>query len=396
MTDDELVNFIADDDLNLLKIAPKRTPQSTEEEMLLKNFQELVMFVEETGSAPYNQSSDLKEKRLHARLEAIRSDPQKKEKLKAFDEYGILESPEEEPKIEEAAPPESIDDILNDSFLDEIKTDDLGIFDLKHVPKQSEIDSPDYVGRRKRCEDFELFEEPLKQCQAEIKEGKRKLLPFTDEQHIEAGKFYILKGVLMLVAEVGEKQRMHGRINARLRCIYENGTEGDPLLRSLSSLLYRDGRRVSEPDEALLKSMIVDEDDNESGFIYVLRSLSEDPEIKALPNLYKVGLARKSIETRIQNAKEEPTYLRAPVAVVSTFQCYNVNLPKLENLIHRFFAQAAVQIQVQDPAGNYFTPKEWFSVPLEEIQTAIRLLISGDILDFEYDAEKQRIVRSKK
>ena len=117
-----------------------------------------------------------------------------------------------------------------------------------------------------------------------------------------------------------------------------------------------------------------------------LRSLSEHADVKAVPNLYKIGLARRSIEGRIQSAANEPTYLMAPVALVSTFQCYNVNLPKLENLLHRFFDHATAKIQVTDTQGNYHTPKEWFSVPIETIETAVRLLISGEIVNYSYDS----------
>ena len=124
---------------------------------------------------------------------------------------------------------------------------------------------------------------------------------------------------------------------------------------------------------------------------YVLRSLSEHPDIKAVANLYKIGLARRSIETRIQNAANEPTYRMAPVMLVSTFQCYNVTLTKLENLIHRFFDEAAVKVQVVDGEGKYHTPEEWFSVPLETIETAVRLLISGEIVHYSYNRTSGRI-----
>ena len=119
----------------------------------------------------------------------------------------------------------------------------------------------------------------------------------------------------------------------------------------------------------------------------MLRSLSEHADIKAVPNLFKIGLARQSIEKRIMNAAKEPTYLMAPVALVSTFRCYNVNLPKLENLLHRFFGQAMARVQVTDSQGNYHTPREWFSVPIASIEMAVRMLISGEIVHYQYDPE---------
>lgn len=179
--------------------------------------------------------------------------------------------------------------------------------------------------------------------------------------------------------------------NARLRCIFENGTESDMLERSLEASLYKDGGRVTELSEDLLKHLMVTADDSTSGHIYVLRSLSQAPDITSVPNLYKIGLARQSIEQRIRNAASEPTYLLAPVALVATYECFNVKLPKVERLLHRFFDAATVKLQVRDHAGNYTTPKEWFSVPLEVIEAAVDLLISGEIVSHRYNAETKQI-----
>lgn len=391
MTDEDLDKLIAADDLGLTKPKPKRTPQTTEEERLLEGFQELIRFVETTGAAPVEFGAGINERLLFARLNAIRMNPSQCERLLPFDEYGLLkgEIPVPAKETQQAA---TIDDILDDTFLDSLEAGTPDIFTIKHIPLTKDIETPDYVAQRKPCKDFNIFEEQLQSCQHELKTEKRRLLPFANEQQIEAGKFYVLRGILLLVTEVGERVEKNGKRNARLRCIFENGTESDMLLRSLASELYKDGRRVTEMDEKLLAGMLVTDDDKAAGFIYVLRSLSEHPEIKAVPNLYKIGLARRSIEGRIQNAANEPTYLMAPVALVSTFQCYNVNLPKLENLLHRFFDHATAKIQVTDSQGNYHTPKEWFSVPLETIETAVRLLISGEIVNYRYDTSTGAVV----
>ena len=377
MTDEELDQLIAADDLGLTKPKPKRTPQTTEEERLLEGFQELIRFVETTGAAPVELGAGMNERLLFTRLNVIRNNPAQCERLLPFDEYGLL--------CGELPPPATMDDILDDEFFDSLDTGAPDIFTLKHIPLAKDIEAPDYVAQRKPCNDFHVFEEQFQDCQKELKAEKRLLLPFANEQQIEVGKFYVLRGILLLVAEVGERVVKNGKWNARLRLIFENGTESDMLLRSLASELYKDGRRVTELDEKALAVMLVTDDDKATGFIYVLRSLSEHPDIKAVHNLYKIGLARRSIETRIQNAASEPTYLMAPVALVSTFQCYNVNLPKLENLLHRFFDHATAKVQVTDAQGNYHTPKEWFSVPLAAIETAVRLLISGEIVNYRYD-----------
>lgn len=387
MTDEQLARLIADDDLGLLAVRPKRTPQSSEEERLIEGFQEIAAFVESTGVAPTERGPG-SERSLHARLQAIRKNESLRARLAPFDEFGLLSIGTARP--EESAPG-SIEELLDDPFVDGLDGVASDIFDLRHVPRQKEAESPDYVAQRKACPDFDQYEATFVECQAELRSGRRKLLPFANEQQIEPGRFYVLRGILLLVAEIGERAEKNGKWNARTRCVFENGTESDMLLRSLASELYKDGRRVTQLDERTLDGMLVTGEDREAGHIYVLRSMSEDPAVKAVPNLYKVGLARESIEGRLRNAAKESTYLYAPVELVRSYRCYNLNLAKMENLLHRFFAEAAARVQVRDSEGSYFTPKEWFSVPLPVIETAVRLLVSGEIVNYEYDAKAENV-----
>lgn len=379
MTDEELAALIADDEFGLFVVKAKPTPKDSEEERLLSKFTEILSFVEANERPPSNLAEDRNERLLAVRLQAIRKNPDHCKALEKFDEFGLLKgeptldapeptanpqyvskgeipsektlgnSPQENPaQSAKENPPDSIDELLADPFFDDLSMEGMEIFDLKHIPKIVEVESPDYVAQRKPCLDFDEFEEAFRQCQRELRTGARKLIEFRNEQQIEAGKFYVLRGILLLVAEIGERVEKNGKWNARLRCIFENGTESDMFLRSLSSELYKDGRRVTEPDENVINSMVVGPDDKQSGFIYVLRSLSPAPKIQAIPNLHKIGLARQSIQGRIQNAVNEPTYLMAPVKLVASYDAYNVNLPKLESLLHRFFDQAAVIVQVTD------------------------------------------------
>ena len=69
--------------------------------------------------------------------------------------------------------------------------------------------------------------------------------------------------------------------------------------------------------------------------------------------------------------------------------------PTLEEeswVLHRFFDQAAAKVQVKDIEGNYSSPKEWFSVPLETIEVAVRLLISGEIVSYRYDSATGQVM----
>ena len=58
--------------------------------------------------------------------------------------------------------------------------------------------------------------------------------------------------------------------------------------------------------------------------------------IASINNLYKIVYSTVSVMDRIKNATKEATYLKAEVQLISTFQCYNMNTHKFENLLHRF------------------------------------------------------------
>ncbi len=72
-----------------------------------------------------------------------------------------------------------------------------------------------------------------------------------------------------------------------------NGTESNLLLRSLQRALYKDeaGRRISEPAAGPLFGDELDEDDQASGIIYVLRSKSDHPVVAANRELSCTKLA---------------------------------------------------------------------------------------------------------
>ena len=165
------------------------------------------------------------------------------------------------------------------------------------------------------------------------------------------------------------------------------------LLRSLSAELYKNGRRISENENGLLGGLKnINEEDNETGFIYILKSLSSDPKIQKIQNLYKIGYSSIPVEERIKKAEQKPTYLMAPVRIVSTFICYNLNPQKLEQLTHSFFGKTCLNFDIFDNDGIRHTPREWFIAPLEVIEEAIKFIISGEIINYSYDTERQIIV----
>ncbi len=73
-------------------------------------------------------------------------------------------------------------------------------------------------------------------------------------------------------------------------------------------------------------------------------------------------------------------------------QSLNMNAQKFEALIHKFFGHSCLEVDVFDSKGIRHTPREWFIVPMEAIEQAITLIISGEIVNYKYDKENEVIV----
>lgn len=389
MDRETLQKLIDEDELGLLTVKPKMSAEASAGERLQASFAEITAFVRKNGREPTPNKSDIKEMMLYSRLAGLRQDSKKVEVLRQFDDLGLLG---------EVKPIESLKDLFQDDDLGLLTDPAEEIFTLKNVPAPKEIANiPEYVARRKKCADFEKFEHLFKLCQQDLSVGLRKLSPFSRGTQIDVGQFFVLKGVLVYVASEHEREEQPGaepgKMNDRLRCIFENGTESDMLRRSLAARLYEeDGQRVSEdPSKLFQKAHEITEEDRQTGFVYVLKSLSARPEIKALKHLYKIGFCRGPIEERIRNATQEPTYLMSPVAIVASYQCFNFNPQKLEHLLHSFFGSACLQIEIIDLKGQRCVPKEWFIAPLGIVNTAIELLISGEIANYRYNPDNHQI-----
>ncbi|KXK68467.1 GIY-YIG nuclease family protein [Pseudomonas putida] len=387
MEKDSLLKILEDDDLGLLNIKPKRAA-ITVDERLLQSFQQINDFYRQHCKEPASNPADILEFQLFNRLKGLRSSKEKCEALQEADEFHLLNY------VESAKAITSVEDIFKDDSFGLLEDEAASIFDLKHVPA-SPMEMPEKIAQRKRCKDFEQFEPLFKQCYAELATSMRETRPFTGEQQIKPGHFFILNGITVYVAEVGEKEVKNGKVNARLRCIFENGTESNMLLRSLATELYKDetGRRILDHHEKALEALEqIQADDKMSGYLYILQSLSQVPEIAGTRNLYKIGYSTVPVQVRIKHAAEEPTYLMAPVKVISVFECYNLNPQKLELLLHTFFGKACLNVDVYDKQGNRSSPREWFIAPLHIIEAAANMVINGDIVNYQYDPETMGVV----
>jgi hypothetical protein len=368
----------------LLDVKPTARTASTEQQRILDTFAEVNQFIDRHKRKPGDtEKPSVSERGLRMKLNGLLNDPASRDLLLPYDRNTLLPA-------EAVKQPQTLDEIFEDELL---ATPQDHIFDLVHVKPPAA--KPDEIAERQVCADFDKFKPLFEQCVREMSEGKRKAIPFANEQEIGAGEFFILNGVLVYVAEVGETHIRNGKKNARLRLIFDNGTEGNNLLRSLATELYKDphGRRVTSTDMGPLFDDRPHDGDTQTGMIYVVKSLSDDPEIRKLDGLlHKIGFTSGKMEIRIQNAKDDPTFLMAPVHPVTTYTLYNIDRVKLENLLHDFFAAVRLDIEITDRFGKKVRPREWFLLPQSVIAEAVSRLKDGSIVNYRYDAQTAAIV----
>jgi Meiotically up-regulated gene 113 len=370
------------------KKAVTRTPR---EERIIAGFEEIQRFVEEHGSAPiHGAERDIFERLYAVRLDRIRELQECRELVEPMDNQGLLSGAAKAPR----ADTEELDD---DALLAElgIEVEAPPITELKHVRSTAEKKAAEEIAHRDKCEDFEDFKPLFEQVQKELDGGLRDTRPFEMKAEIEKGRFFIVSGQKAYVAEKGETTITdQGRTDARLRVIFDNGTESNMLMRSLQRSLNKDeaGRRITEPTAGPLFSDQTIDGDEASGTIYVLRSKADHPLVAENRELvHKIGVTNMSVEKRIAGAQLQPTFLMANVEIVATYELYNINRTKLENLIHRIFEPARLEIEIMDRFGRPVVPREWFLVPLFVINEAVERIKDGTISGYVYDPQGARL-----
>lgn len=382
MDRNDLLDLINDDDLGLLDI--ERKPVSvTPDDRLLESFMEINEFFSLHDAEP-KSGRDIHEHKLASRLKHIRENKEQRDFLGKYDTHGLL-------KIEKQDL-DTVGDIFGDDDLNLLSIEDDSVFNIKNVPEiRQDRSDPDFVAQREVCADFDQYEHLFDQVQRELKDGTKKLSTFV-ESEMKQGDFFVLSGVLIYLEKIDDPYRGNSKkINRRTRCIYENGTESNVLLRSLGKRLSDVGYAVKDNSDIV----DVEEGDSETGYIYVLKSLSENPRIAATKSLFKIGFSTTSVEERIKNAQQDPTYLMAPVSIVATYKCFNMNPQRFERLIHRFFSSSCLDLEVTDSNGMGYVPKEWFIAPIMVINKAIDLIIKGEIVNYSYDKDMELIIKIK-
>lgn len=391
MTDD--LDLLRDELASFAKAKPKRASMTPREERIVAGFEDILRFVEAYGRAPqHGEERDIFERLYAVRLDRLRSSSECRDLLADLDTAGLLTS------HGEPSDPTS-DDVDADTLLAELGGGSEGddIRTLRHVQTRAEKKAAEEIASREKCLDFDEFEPLLKQVADDIASGARETRKFELKSEIQQGRFFIVGGQIAYVAEMGKTFTTdHGRSDARLRVVFDNGTQSEMLMRSLQRSLNADGdagRRVVEADAGPLFSGEHEAGDQASGTIYVLRSKSEHPTVAQHRDvLHKIGVTSGKVEQRIAGARLQSTYLFDDVEVVATYELYNVNAHKLEKLLHRFFAEVTLDIEIPDRFGKPVRPREWFLVPLPLIDKVVDLVKDRSITAHRYDAATATIV----
>ena len=287
-----------------------------------------------------------------------------------------------------------LDDILNDPIFD-LDDKEKELFDLPDAIKKGQIkkQKAEEIAKRQPCENFEDYAALFAQVHQDLKEGKRNLVRYK-EDNIQEKVFFIADGIMGYIDQLDvDKRQIKDRIrkDGRSRVIYEDGTESNILFRTIGKNITKNGYVITELNDgkelsSFSKPDQVDNEDLAQGWIYILTSKSEEERISSVDNLYKIGFSTTPVEERVKNAKHESTYLMADVNIVATYKVYNINVKKLEYFIHQFFAAARFHVIVGDAE-----PQEWFVVPLDIIRQAISMFADGRIVKYVYNAELQAL-----
>lgn len=352
----------------------------------VQSLHEIEEWVRKNARMPQNSEDNLNERSMYHKLLGLQK---KASELREYDSLGLLV--EEEPTAYDKLNDEikkdvngggfnSLDDVLNDDSvlfedLDDVDPEEINFFNTTKVTRKQRNSSGANV-KRNQVDDFSEYKKMFKQVQRELASGLRKFIPFKN-YNIVLHHYYLLKNQLIYIESFGEDVQKYDRNrkydDRRVHVIYENGTENNVWYHGLGASLYGRGKAVSDIETGEVN---LTGDDYKTGYIYVLKSLSEDPQIANIKSLYKIGFTKKSVSQRIANAENESTYLYAPVKVVEQFQVINLDPEKLETAIHHVLEDYRLDVSIKAPNGKVITPREWFVIDLPKVEEIVNAIVT--------------------
>lgn len=299
---------------------------------------------------------------------------------------------------------ESIEDVFNDDdfgdIFDEsdIATDLLGGERAIKSHQRALLDQ----GNRSPCSDFDEYRSRFESYQQMIEKGTLVVSNDTGGK-IKEGDLFLWDGLIALFTGDYIKDDVSKSSGNRLHIVFSNGTEAWLREGSISRSMYayhdRGGKILCRRLVVVSEDLLIDErdnlaspGDNATGYIYVARTLSGDPGLAtAKSQMLKIGVTKNPVKSRISNAENDPTFLMAPVELVSTYTLYNLEPRKVEEILHAFFGDARLKISSKDRFGKSVTSNEWFMVPAKAVSEAVKLLVAGDLSKFRFDNRDSKI-----
>ena len=310
--------------------------------------------------------------------------------------------------VEEAPPvrdwrDDPLEDEIPDSLDDIFDEDDGDVSEaftrIQNVTPVAERHLPDHRAEFFPCPDFEVFQPAFEELQAELETGMREATAVGSREVIDVqeGGYFIRNGLLAYIAEKAEMTARGGKRDHRLRVIFSNGTESDPLISSFRKALAADptARVIHRPGIGPLDPDWEADQLDLTGTIYVARSRSTEPAIAEVRDiLLKIGVTTQDVQRRVADARNDPTFLLAPVDIVATYELKNLSRRKVEDLLHRFFDTARPRdLWIKDRFGKRIYPREWFYVLPEHVSQAVAAIRNGTLHELRYDPASQKIIR---
>lgn len=289
---------------------------------------------------------------------------------------------------------------------------------VKHATQSKSVDGK--TATYTPCKDFIYY----KWMFDSIKQGLRKhkdasgqmvsdleLVPTTGSRQFDIGDAFLSNNSYYLVASMGNSAVAYRTKNnpngqARIRVITDNRNECDLFDSSFRARFntYPDTRRVIGKTIKGINLMIDIRDKCISylkgqpvlGYIYVLRSLSQDPELleyQRTSELLKIGCTTNTIESRIANAEHETTYLEAPVEVLATYECKILTPEQFEKIIHKVLNMRRCNVKLKSKTtGRVYYPEEWFTVSFEVVKEVIERILDGSIVMYKLNPTNGRLI----
>lgn len=395
--------FDEPDEFGLLDVRLKprgaRPPELERDASLVREVND---FFERHGRLPHEDSSDHDEMRLGTIWSGLvrRADPAV---FADVDRHGLLaeDAPDEPSKVRDWREdpldeeiPGSLDDIFDDDDVDIPEA----LTQIRNVTPVAERNLPDHRAEFFPCPDFETFRPAFEEIQAELDAGAREATPVGSREIIDVqeGSYFIRNGLLAYIAEKAEMTARGGKRDHRLRVVFSNGTESDPLISSFRKALAADptARVIHRPGLGPLDPDWEADQLDLTGTIYVARSRSDQPAIAEVRDiLVKIGVTTQEVHRRVADARNDPTFLLAPVDIVATYELRNLSRRKVEDLLHRFFDEARPRdLWIMDRFGRKIFPREWFYVLPEHVSQAVQAIKDGTLHRLRYDPASQKIV----